>query len=436
MLHRLSCSPPTLIGTLMAISLLTMMARGLTLPVPLWLPVAGYWLAALLSIPGLASRNRRQSLALLVIGLGCAVVGYLQGAEISVRQMLAGNLGLISMLVAVSFLGLVSQPALDDSQRLPQGRRAVTSTLGGVHLFGAVINLSAVFILGDRMTLRRPLSREQAIALTRGFSAAAFWSPFFAAMGVALTFAPGAELATIMLAGIPLAAIALLVSLTELARINRAADFVGYPMHYRSLWLPLLLATAVFAVRYRQPEFPILTLITLLAPAVTVLILLLSPRRTVPRLTQHCCERLPRMSNELSLFLAAGVLSYGLQLLLAETPDWLPFDSFGATEASLCLAFALVMALLGIHPIISIALLGPVLAPLNPDQSLLAVVFLSAWALGSAIGPLSGMNLAVQGRYGIDALALMRWNLPYAAIMFVAVCVALQLLAWLQGTPG
>ena len=364
-----------------------------------------------------------------MIGIGCIAWSVYKGQQFQLEEILGSNLGLISMLVAVSFLGLVSQPAAAKSQNLPRGRRAVTSTLSGVHLFGAVINLSSVFILGDRMTHNKPMSREQAIALTRGFSAAAFWSPFFAAMGVAYTFAPGAELQSIMLAGIPLAFIALLITWLELSRIDKAVEFYGYPMNYSSLWLPALLAVCVFAVRHQKPDFPILTLITLLAPAISLLVLLQHPRRTVSRLQQHITERVPRMSNELSLFLAAGVLSYGLHLVQSSTSGWLPFDSFGGPEAVLCLGFSLLMALFGIHPIISISLLGPLLTPLNPDQSLMAMMFLASWALGSAVGPLSGMNLAVQGRYGIEAVSLTRWNLPYAAIMFIPTAVVLYLLA-------
>ncbi len=421
-------SPPA-IGALLTVALLAEMARGLGMPVPELLGGLCYWLAALLCWPALLQRNRRQSLLLMLVGGGCALWGVVvQGRSLNWEAMLTANIGLISMLVAVSFLGLVSQPALDDSRRLPTGRRAVSNTLIGVHLFGAVINLSSVFILGDRMTHRRALQPAQAIALTRGFSAAAFWSPFFAAMGVALTFAPGADLSVMMSAGLPLAFVALLLTYLELGRNRQAEDFVGYPMHYTSLWLPLLLAVAVFSLRYWQPDFAVLTLITLLAPTISLALLLASRRRPAARISEHISQRLPRMGNELALFLAAGVLSAGLQLLMDDAAGWLPFERFGGTQAAICLALILVMAVLGFHPVISIALIGPLLAPLQPDANLLAVTFLSSWALGSAVGPLSGMNLAVQGRYGVEVSALMRWNLPYAAVMFVVVAVVLQCL--------
>jgi len=59
---------------------------------------------------------------------------------------------------------------------------------------------------------------------------------------------------------------------------------------------------------------------------------------------------------------------------------------------------------------------------------MLGVVFLSSWALGSAAGPLSGMNIAIQGKYGIDSQQIMRWNLPYVLVMSFFVLAALYIM--------
>ncbi|MES9847862.1 MAG: hypothetical protein ABW145_05675, partial [Candidatus Thiodiazotropha sp.] len=40
-----------------------------------------------------------------------------------------------------------------------------------------------------------------------------------------------------------------------------------------------------------------------------------------------------------------------------------------------------------VHPVINIAALGTLLAPLQPDGTLLAMTFLSAWAVGVACSP-------------------------------------------------
>jgi hypothetical protein len=46
--------------------------------------------------------------------------------------------------------------------------------------------------------------------------------------------------------------------------------------------------------------------------------------------------------------------------------------------------------------------------PLGVDPSLLAFAFLAGWAVGTAVAPLSGMNLFLVGRYGVPPQALAR----------------------------
>lgn len=405
---------------------------------PYW-PGLAYWCAATLLWPGLANRNRTQALVLLLVGGACLAWSAGQGAEVDPARLVAGNSGLLSMLVAVSFLSLVSRPHTGDDERAPQGRRALASTLAAVHLFGSVINLSSVFIIGDRLARRGSVTREQALALIRSFTAAAFWSPFFGAMAVSLSVAPEARLATLWLVSMPLALCSLLLTGWQLGRRQAhgenapVAEFTGYPLQAGGLLLPGLLAAAVLALHQWQPQLSILAVITLLAPALTLLILAIRRQRPLAAVRGLVNDRLPQMGNELALFLAAGVLGYGLETLFASLGGSLPLTQFGAVEASATYLASVLLALLGIHPIICISLAGAVLMPLAPDHTLLALVFLSSWAVGTATGPLSGINLAFQGRYGLDSFSIMRWNLGYAAVMSALVVVGIFVLAALTG---
>ncbi|MGR7922162.1 hypothetical protein ACU6RQ_13820 [Zobellella denitrificans] len=435
-----SCSRRRLAGGLILLSMALVAAGLLGLPLAGSWAGAGYWAAAGLLWPGLARRNRTQALLLLAVGGLCLAWSAGQGAAVEAERILASNSALLSMLVAVSFLGLVSRPGAEREERLPRGRRALASTLGAVHLFGSVINLSSVFIIGDRLARRGSVSREQAIVLIRGFTAAAFWSPFFAAMAVTLSVAPGAQLARLWLVSMPLALLAMALTFWQLSRQGgeRASiqEFRGYPLHAGSLVLPALLAAAVLLLHEWRPALSILAVITLLAPALSLAVVVAGRRSPVAALGQLVNGRLPQMGNELVLFLAAGVLGYGLDTLLGAWGATLPLDGFGPLEASLSYLATVLLALLGIHPIICIALAGAVLAPLSPDHTLLALVFLSSWAVGTSAGPLSGINLAFQGRYGLDSFRIMRWNLGYLGLMSVLVVLAIWLLAALLGVEG
>lgn len=410
--------PPTHHRDTLAGVLLTLMIAASVLPGGSLL-LAGLlgWTAALLLSYRLGRRQRIQSLWLIGLGGAGIAWGGLHGAPFQLNQALAGNQALVSLLAAVSFLRLVTQPgAADDRESPPRGRQALWRTLIGVHLFGAVINLSTVVILGDRMTTHGRLGKRRALALSRGFAAAAFWSPFFSAMAAALTYAPGARLGIVVLAGLPMAAFALWLTARDLDPEDptRGAPFIGYPMRFGALWIPGLLVAIVLSVHARVPDWSILAIITLSAPLLTVVILLARERRGAwPPLRDHVGRGLVGTVNELTLFLAAGVLAAGLTSLTHAFGGWLPFAHFGPPQAALLLLAMVGIAALGVHPVITIAACGVWLAPLHPEPNLLAITFLMAWAIGVPANPLSGLHLMMQGRYGIDGYAFQRWNAGY-----------------------
>jgi hypothetical protein len=90
---------------------------------------------------------------------------------------------------------------------------------------------------------------------------------------------------------------------------------------------------------------------------------------------------------------------------------------FGATEASLLLISMVGLSAVGVHPVISIATAHGLLAPLAPDPNLMGITYLMAWAAGVSSSPLSGMHLAMYGRYGIDPRGFLRWNGGFTLFM-------------------
>ena len=417
-----------------------MIAASVTPGIPL-LP-AGLlgWTAALLLSYRLSRRQRIQSGWLIGLGLAGLTWGWLHGASLNGAQLLAGNQGLISLLAAVSFLRLVTRPdAGNGDAPPPRGRKALWRTLLGVHLFGAVINLSTIVILGDRMTTRGRLGKRRALVLSRGFAAAAYWSPFFSAMAAALTYAPGAQLGVVALAGLPMAAISLGLTARDLDPGNPGggAPFIGYPMRFSALWIPGLLVAIVLALHLLVPGWSILAIIALSAPLLTVGILVAREGRGVwSPLKAHIAHGLAGTVNELTLFLAAGVLAAGLISLTRSWGDWLPFERFGPSQASLMLLVMVGVAALGVHPIITIAVCGVWLAPLHPDPNYLAITLLMAWGIGTPANPLSGLHLMMQGRYGIDGYAFLRWNANYVLKCLGAGVVMLYLYGVLLSVSG
>lgn len=61
------------------------------------------------------------------------------------------------------------------------------------HVLGAIVNIGAVGIVADHLRGRSALRLADAALVSRSFSAAAFWSPFWAAAAAATTLVPGAN---------------------------------------------------------------------------------------------------------------------------------------------------------------------------------------------------------------------------------------------------
>lgn len=408
---------------------------GVLLPgYPDWVTGLVAWIACLLLLPRLSRRQLLMVLVLSLLGVLGIAWGMVSGVDGLVINALTQNVPLAGMLVAVAFLQLIAvdRGAADTQQR---GRGALLRTLIGVHLFGAVINYSAVAIFADRLSLRTRLSMEQAMGLSQAFIVGAAWSPFYGAMAAALTAAPEARLGQLILWGLPMAAVGILVTWFTLTseRHGGARDFSGYPLRLEALWVPALLAVGVLAVHDWQPQWSVLAIIAALAPLVTLATLLvrMPSGDAAAALVRHVHQRLPAMNGELTLFLAAGILSAGMTGMITVLDLALPFSRFGAFEAGLTLVVMNVCAWLGLHPVILVSVLGPWVMPLQPDHTLLAMVFLMSWGTGLAACPMSNTMLGMVGRYGLPFAELMAHNRRYGYQMTAAGIVVIYVYVWI-----
>jgi hypothetical protein len=436
----------TLSGWLLMSVVALAIAAEILSAIPEWLPGAVAWAAAFPLWHRLGRRQRAMVLVMGALGAAGMAWGALHGQSGLLARALTMNTMIIAMLVGVAFLPLVSVRESAGDAPLRRGRLALLRTIVGVHVFGAVINLTAALIAADR--LRRPpgpgvpvpdypappegtLTRQQAMALGTAFSTCAFWSPFLGAMAVALTVAQGSSLFTLVLMGLPLGVIATLVlwGWLSTARFDHARDFEGYPVDVGGLWIPFVLAVGVFAIHEWQPSWSIQPVIAILAIAITGAALWAKQGLAAAgtRMRRHVPTRLPGLAGELWIFLAAGVLASGLSALLAVFEIGAPFSRFGGFEASLVVVFCTLVAWAGLHTIVSIPLVGVLLAPLSPEPDLLALAFLCSWAVGLPACATSGTVLTMQARYGIPIGTYIRWNLPYLATMLVVSVVALNL---------
>jgi len=399
--------------------------------VPSWPSGVFAWFAAVLLVSQLSKSQMVQISILLIIGIVTLTFGIKLGSQPQWLRLLDNNVGLLSMLAAVSFLRLVAMQSKESSGYIPRGVRAYWQTMIAVALFGAFINMSAPILIADRVSGGRKLGLFAAKSIVRSFVGGPTWSPFFAGMAVVLTYVADADLLIVMAFGLPFAALGLVLVIIEAMYRYRqeVLNFEGFPMTASSLWLPSILLISVLLGHTLLPHTSILAVIALSALVVSAIGLFFSSRLSGAsrQLQQHILKALPKMVNELVLFLAAGVLAVGLQTLVTATQMSLPFgDGFDATSATMLLAGMVLLSVLGVHPVISIAIAAPLITPISPNPHLLALTLVFGWSLGACASPLSGLNLIFQARYDIPSVKLAMLNWPYVAVMFLVATVFLH----------
>lgn len=427
-------------GGCLLLSLLGSIVVGFNAMDPQWPASSLAWVAGLALFAGLPLKQRGV-IGLLLLGGVLAWWGASHyGMALDWQRAIGMNQSLIALLIGVNFLRLVALPSVDQQESLPVGRAAFERTWFGLLLFGAVINLSVVLIFGDRLNRAKPLDKAQYIVLTRAFPSAAFWSPLFAAFAAALVYAPQASLAWVWAAGMPMALAAWALSRWQLQRDAsiELSGFQGYPVHFQALFLPVLLAAMVLTGHAYLPQVPVIILIA--ASALLLVFLILTtrhgPANALRRMLEHSLHHLPAMYGELILFLAAGVFGSGLAALVTGAEVNLNITALNGAMAAMVLGLMLLAAVLGAHPVISMAVVGAWLASVPVNHSLLAVTFLMAWSIGVSVSPLSGMNLALQGRYRVSGRQLFAWNKGYALGMWAIGSVILVLLDQVLTGPG
>lgn len=393
-----------------------------------------YWFVLFLAWSRLNVRNKKQVSLLIFVGIIAFTGLLILPGEIVWSSLLKGNMGIISMLIAVSTLGLL--PSQVKPKPPIAGVKGVLSTWGSVHILGAVINMSSVFLVGDKLQERAKMTPPQLAVIVRALTTAGFWSPFFASMALALSIAPNAQYHNLAMIGIPVALIACSLSLWEFKHRNLLMNFSGFPLARETLTFPLLLAFLVLFFHYFiMPKVAILSIVTLLSPLIAFTALLLQGgiRHAKKRSQDHARYRLPSSANEVSLFLAAGFMTSAIAMLTHNVfgENWSLFAQFGFKEAYLCYLVICFISLLGLHPIVGISLMSSLVPATEANNTLLAFVSISSWGVGTAISPLSAINLSIAGKYEVDNYHLAKGNWFYGALMSLIVAIAMFILSLL-----
>ena len=387
------------------------------------------WLAFILLFQTL--KSKKIIVILLISSLIAYFVCYVNDYKVDFFKVFTVNQYLLTLLIGVGFLRLVATPRKDKIQNLPKGKNSFIKTYLGVHLFGSVINLSSLLLVADKMYKKAPLTNAQIILLTRSFASDAYWSPFFVAFAAAITYAPKLTTSIILVNGIVLAFLAFLITYYEVNKEKKfnIDEFYGYPLSLDTLYLPILLAFLVLLTNHFYPQIKVIILISSFSILMTFFILPVKKGilETTKIFKFHIIDELPKMKSEISLFLVAGMFGITISSILVGLDLSFPFDVFDWKIASILLLVFIFLAFIGIHPIITIAIIGDFLSGVN--HTLLAVTFLMAWSTTVSTSPFSGLNLTIVARYNVNAKEIFMLNIVYAFKMYVICTICLFILS-------
>jgi hypothetical protein len=387
------------------------------------------WFAFILLFESL--KNKKFLWALFILSFLSFLICLINDYKIDFIKVFTVNQYLLTLLIGVGFLRLIATPKKTKVKELPKGEKSFLKTYFGVHLFGSVINLSSLILVADKMYKKASLSSLQVLLLTRAFASDAYWSPFFVAFAAAITYAPNLNTFVILLNGLFLSLIGFLITYVEVKKDKDfdISEFRGYPISFDTLYLPFMLAFLVLLTHSFFPDIKVIVLISIFSISLTFLVLPMKKGffKAKIKFKNHILEELPKMKTELSLFLVAGMFGILVGSILLGLKLTLPFDNFDWFIASILLAIFIILGFIGIHPIITIAIIGDFLSGVN--HTLLAITFLMAWATTVSTSPFSGLNLTIVARYDFDAKEIFKLNILYAFKMYIVCTICLFLLS-------
>ena len=421
-------SPGRLVGPLVCGMIALSLANGLTAGrFPAWPAGALAWVVGAALFPTVSRFQRMQVCGLAAVGFTTLGYAISHGDQDWLLRLLTGNQALLAMLATVSFLRVVTHTGAGSSEMLPRGRGAVYQTLVATHLFAAVVNISAALIVGQRLARAGTLTPLQAKVVSRAFVSAACWSPLFASMAVAINYVPGVDILVVSRVNFFLALALLAFCALELRADRTVEEFIGYPFHREALLVPIVLSAFALSLYSLPTGWPVLTTIIVAAISCVVALLVWRPGAEPLRLLAgHIDGELPRMGGEFALFLGASLLAVGVGALARVVEIELVVDPVRGVEGIPLLLVLVSLAMVGVHPVISVATLSGLFPAELMRPDLVAMVVLMAWSIALGASPFSGTTLAMQGRFGIPSTRFVRWNFSYllAGLIFASALLA------------
>lgn len=400
-------------------------------------------LAFLLSFKKLSRNNRVFTGFLFLTGI---VIHFIYGKKgLDLFNGLTQNL---SLLVIILLAPLISLPLKGEgllagivknlnNHRLDD-RKTYDSVSSFMLLLAPILNMGAVRIVHGLIEHVKINGRLLTNAYYAGFTPAIMWSPFFVSVGMVVSLIELPYL-TYMPVGISFAIIQFIIALFILrprkndeliqsyAKENESLK-ENYLMIISYIVLLVVLITALEAITKR----PILLLVSINCLMIPFLWTLFRHkwRWMKEQIQVYKNDITTNTSLEAALFLSAGLFGNALThtpitSVLEKAIDW-------SAQVSIVLVFIFVvgfvtlMAFLGVHQVIVIPIVLPLLIVPGVGMTLHTVAFTAiySWLISTSISPLNVLNIIIsQAAHTNGIKSAFNWNGKYFLVSFLTAII-------------
>jgi hypothetical protein len=301
-------------------------------------------------------------------------------------------------------------------------------TLYGSHALGAVLNVGAMSILAPVVARDADATRRKLLASSsaRGVGTAVMWSPFFVAIGFTSQLVPQAAIWQVMSVGAGLAAIGLALSHVLFTPTLDRRGFLTSVVQLGPLLAPMALILAAVVAASVTLGLTGLQSVALVVPLFCAAYLAALGNRAACQVAERALSSFARLADELLIVVGATILGTVVAALPAvqELGASVTPGMISGIALMAALVFALVaLGLAGLHPMIGVGILLPVLASgaFGIYPAVLVATGVFAWGLSASISMWTLPVVAASTNFGVPVRELLsRRSLLYGFLYAMA----------------
>lgn len=416
-------------------------------------------LTFIVSWPSMAFFPKLMS-GLLVI-FGNVLFSFSDGSFLYWEEALLSNVGLVALFISVPLLSYPLKHGgyikyMDDfiGCYLKKDMKIVAFVMGITCIISSFLNMGSVRVSYDLFSKRfANANKIFAKSLIQGFSLAAFWSPYFAGVAIALHLV-GVRFNSFVIYGLTMVVIAYTASVLsnflyikfekrkgsyELIASTVEKTEVKEPaiQHRKGIELFIVFSGLFLALFILEKwlDYNVLLLITIVAFTYPFIwsALIGKIKELFYSMSDYAVKVVPNVHNESIMILSATFFSQ--MVSLTTFPNLLSRLFLNISQFSVIFTVFIIISTCVIiaffsHQILPVSIFATTLSPevigLKPELLVLALVI--SWGIIPLLSPVSGANLMAGRLFRTKTFEIGLWNLKYAILIIVLASIAISIM--------